>query len=361
MNSVHDFQFNVGVIGATGYIGSPYREEIRQATGAKIIALCGRRNDLLEAAGRQDQADFITNDWREVVEHPEVNLVIVATPDALHHEAVMAVADAGKHLICEKPIGMNAKEAFEMWSAYRDSNAKRVHFVPYWTRYFDIFIKAKEVVESGVLGNIRGIIYRWLNPRPPTMPLTWRDDATLSAGGSIADVGSHSYDTLRWLLGLEAKHVLTHADVITPSKPDLGDINLAEALEHTHSPNYQENRLQRKGTAFDYANIAWEFEGGAVGSIIVSHASFLRKGLAPEIELHGSEASLSVDRFNGELTLFRQDQKAELLAVLPERAVGNRFEKFVFPALRNTLSGLDADYPDLEDGWAGPTFYRRGD
>ena len=76
------------------------------------------------------------------------------------------------------------------------------------------------MVEAGTLGEIRGIIYRWLNPRPPGMPLTWRDDATLSAGGSIADVGSHSYDTLRWLLGREAKRVLTHADVISAPKAD---------------------------------------------------------------------------------------------------------------------------------------------
>lgn len=351
MSEMQNIQFNIGVIGATGYIGAPYREEIRQATGANIIALCGRRRALLQAAGQQDQATLITHDWREVIDHPEVNLVIVATPDALHHEAVMAAATAGKHMICEKPVGMNATETFEMWAAYRDANEKLVHFVPYWTRYFDIIVRAKEVVESGVLGDIRGIIYRWLNPRPPTMPLTWRDDATLSAGGSIADVGSHSYDTLRWLLGLEAKRVLAHADVITPAKLDLGNINLAEALEHTQGAKPAENSSHRKGTAFDYANIAWEFEGGAVGSIIVSHAPFLRKGLAPEIELHGTDASLSVDRFNGVLTLTKQDQPAEVIGNIPEGSLGNRFENFVFPGLRKTLSGLEADYPDLEDGW----------
>lgn len=348
---MHDIQFNVGIIGATGYIGSPYREEIRQATGAKIIALCGRRRNLLEKAGQEDQASLITQDWRAVVEHPEVNLVIVATPDALHYEAVMATAEAGKHLICEKPIGMNAKDAFAMWSAYRDSNQKLVHFVPYWTRYFDIFVEAKKVIEAGTLGDIRGIIYRWLNPRPPGMPLTWRDDATLSAGGSIADVGSHAYDTLRWLLGREANRVLTHADVISAPKADLGRINLAEALEHGEGANQADKHPQRKGTAYDYANIAWEFEGGAVGSIIVSHASFLRKGLAPEIELHGTEASLGVDRFNGKLTLYRQDQEAEVIGIIPETGLGNRFEKFVFPALRQTLSGLDTSHPNLEDGW----------
>ncbi len=104
--------FGVGVLGATGYIGTPYRAEIREARAdARIIALCARRRDLLEAAARQDDAPFISDDWRKVVDHPEVNLVVVATPDAMHHEAVMACAAAGKHVVCEKPIGMNVTEA----------------------------------------------------------------------------------------------------------------------------------------------------------------------------------------------------------------------------------------------------------
>ncbi len=343
-------QFNIGVLGATGYIGTPYREEIRQSTGASIVSLCARRMDLLEAAQKQDQASLITNDWREVVEHPDVNVILVATPDALHYEAVMAAAAAGKHLICDKPIGMNAQEASDMWAAYRDAGAKLVHFVPYWTRYFDIFVRAKAVVESGVLGDIRCIIYRWFNPRPPDMPLTWRDDVSLSAGGSIADVGSHAYDAIRWLLGIEAKRVLTHADVISAPKADLGSINLAEALEYGTKPSG--SSAQRKGTAFDYANIAWEFETDAVGSIIVSHASFLRKGLAPEVELHGTDASLGIDRFNGLLTLWReQGQVLEVVERISSSGLGNRFEKFVFPSLRKMLADGDTSHPNLEDGW----------
>ncbi|HIM68122.1 MAG TPA: Gfo/Idh/MocA family oxidoreductase, partial [Verrucomicrobia bacterium] len=128
-----EFQFNVGVIGATGYIGAPYRAEIREADGARIVALCARRRDLLETAGEEDGADLITVDWREVAQHPDVNFVVVATPDALHHEAVMACADAGKHLLCEKPVGVNAAEAYEMWAAYRDAGL--AHYVPFWTRY----------------------------------------------------------------------------------------------------------------------------------------------------------------------------------------------------------------------------------
>ncbi|MEO1843930.1 MAG: Gfo/Idh/MocA family oxidoreductase, partial [Akkermansiaceae bacterium] len=78
--------FKVGVLGATGYIGAPYRAEIRECGEASIVALCARREELLAKAAEEDGAQLATQNWREVVEHPEVNFVIVGTPDALHHE-----------------------------------------------------------------------------------------------------------------------------------------------------------------------------------------------------------------------------------------------------------------------------------
>ena len=107
---------------------------------------------------------------------------------------------------------VNANEAYEMWAAYRDAGL--LHYVPFWTRFCDPFVRAREVLDSGALGEIHGVVYRWHNPRPMDMPLTWRDDDSLSAAGSIADVGSHAYDTLRWLLGREATRVQAHADTI---------------------------------------------------------------------------------------------------------------------------------------------------
>src|SRR5262249_39604861 len=162
------------------------------------------------------------------------NFVVVATPDALHHEAVMACARLGKHVLCEKPLGTGARQAYEMWAAYRGSGLG--HFVPYWTRYVPVFARARALVAAGLLGEVRAVVYRWHNPRPPDMPFTWRDDVTLSAGGSIADVGSHAYDMVRWILGREATRVLAHAGSLVRAKPDLGAINLEEALRLGEKP-----------------------------------------------------------------------------------------------------------------------------
>ena len=343
-------KFGVGVLGATGYIGTPYRAEIRQAPlDAAIVALCARRRDRLEAAASEDGASFITDDWRAVVEHPAVNLVLVATPDALHHEAVLACAAAGKHVVCEKPVGMNASEASAMWTAYRDRRLG--HFVPYWTRYVPVFIRGRQLIQQGILGEVKAVIYRWHNPRPAAMPFTWRDDADLSASGSIADVGSHAYDTLRWLLNQEAVRVLAHASVLTPPKPDLGAVNLDEALTWGEKRTLRDSPALRGSTAFDFADIAFVLQNGAVGSLILSHATYLRKGLAPELELHGTDASLAIDRLSGHLTLVRPGQAPEELATVANPGFGNRFQKHVFPALRARIAGQPTEHPSLDDGW----------
>jgi predicted dehydrogenase len=341
-------RFGVGVLGATGYIGSPYRAEIRQARDdAEIVALCARRRELLEPAAREDGARFTTDDWRQVVEHPDVNLVVVATPDVFHYEAVMACAAAGKHVVCEKPVGMNAREAHEMATALAGRGLG--HFVPFWTRYVPVFRRAREVVRDGTLGDVRAVIYRWHNPRPAGMPFTWRDDATTSAAGSLADVGSHAYDTLRWLLDQAAVRVLAHAGVITPAKPDLGALNLEEALRRGSGP--ADGAPARRGTAFDYGDIAFELESGAVASMVLSHATYLRKGLAPEVELHGTEASLSIERSSGRLMLVRPGGEPTLFETCPDPGFGNRFSQYVFPAIRDRSKRLPTEHPGLDDGW----------
>ncbi len=343
-------KFRVGVLGATGYIGSPYRDEIRRSgAAAEIVALCARRKSLLEAARKEDGAALATDDWRAVVDHPDIDLVVVATPDALHHEAVMAAAAAGKHLVCEKPIGVDAREAGEMWRAYE--GRALAHFVPFWTRYFPVFARAREHYLSGAIGEIKVVVYRWQNPRPAGMPLTWRDDARLSSAGSIADVGSHAYDTIRWMLGEDAERVLAHAGTISGPKPDLGEINLEEAIDWASSGGSAPHALARRGTTFDYGDVAFTFPSGAVGSLLLSHATFFRKGLAPELELHGTEASLAVDRIHGEITIARADKGPERLERVAEDITENRFADHVFPALRAQLESAASDHPNLYDGW----------
>lgn len=342
--------FRVGVIGATGYIGTPYRREMREADDKfKIVALCARRRGPLEAAAKEDGCDFISDDWRQVAEHPDVNLLVVATPDRLHSQAVMAGIQSGKHIFCDKPVGADSRESFEMWKSCRDAGL--AHFVPFWSRYTALFRRAKDITGSGRLGEVKGIIYRWHNPRPMDIPFTWRDDASLSSAGSIGDVGSHAYDAVRWITGSEARRVLVHADVISLAKPDLGEVNLEEAISWGNVHKIEESEKTKKGTAYDYATIIWEFDNGAIGALILSHSTYLRKGLSPELELHGTKASLSIDRVRGTLSLAQPGQTLPDVEKIDDSGSGNRFSNFVYPALKQRIEGGGSDHPGLEDGW----------
>jgi predicted dehydrogenase len=348
-------KFHVGVIGATGYIATPYRAEMRAvADGFEIAALCARRPEPLAAAAVEDGCGFTTDDWRQVVDHPDVDLVMVTTPDRLHFDAVMAAAKAGKHIFCDKPVGADSKEAAIMWAACRDAGI--AHYVPYWSRYMPLFQRAREIYQAGTLGELKGIMYRWHNPRPASMPFTWRDDASLSAAGSIADVGSHAYDAVRWIVGAEARRVLAHASVITPAKPDLGPVNLAEALDWggTHAASSAEKT--RQGTAFDYATIAWEFANGAVGALTLSHAPFFRKGITPELELHGTDASLALDRVRNTIAIGKPGQDLPEIETLVRGDLPNRFGSHVHPALSARVAGGGADQPGMEDAWRVQVF-----
>ena len=335
----------IGIIGATGYIGTPYRAEIRECNDVRIVALCARRQELLSQAAEEDQAELATAQWQQVVEHSDVDLVMVLTPDALHEEPVLAAASAGKAIFCEKPIGKNISEASSMNRAVETAGV--ASYVPFWTRYVPVFEKAREFIQDGKLGEVRGIMYRWHNPRPPAMPFTWRDDAELSAAGSIADVGSHAYDTLRYLLGEEATRVLTDARTLMPAKPDLGDINLDEAISWGSENATPQGVKRRRGSVPDYAQIAVEFPSGIIGSIVLSHASYLRKGFAPELEIHGTDASLSVNRITGELLIADSPDPARHLETIEDTGHCNRFKSHVFPAFEQPAP----KHPTVRDGW----------
>ena len=135
-----------------------------------------------------------------------------------------------------------------------------------------------------------------------------------------------------------------------PAKPDLGAIDLGEALHWGEAHATDEHRQTRRGTAPDYAQLAVEYPSGIVASITLSHASYLRKGFAPELELHGTLGSLSVDRLRGELHFSNSPDPAQLLETTNIGGDVNRFQEYVLPAFRDQLAGTDVDHPGLDDG-----------
>jgi len=161
---------------------------------------------------------------------------------------------------------------------------------------------------------------------------------------------------LCWMLETEATRVMSHAKIMSPAKPDVGEINLAEAISWGQSGRQSRVSQNRPVTAFDYGSIAFELNAGIVGLLLVSNSPFLRKGLAPEIELHGSDASLAVDRIRSTVTLFQPGDATGDVEFVTDPGPVNRFSQYVFPSLRNRIAGQITEHPGMDDGYRAQLF-----
>jgi predicted dehydrogenase len=140
-------------------------------------------------------------DYREALRDPAVDAVIVATPSALHCEIVVAAARAGRHVLCEKPMAMNAAECDQMLAAIEQAGVTlQIGFM----RRFDAgFVAAKQRVDAGDIGRVVSV--KSLT-HGPTIPKPWMYDIRKS-NGPLSEVNSHDIDTVRWLSGSEFDEV----------------------------------------------------------------------------------------------------------------------------------------------------------
>jgi predicted dehydrogenase len=139
------------------------------------------------------------DDGEKLIHDPEVDAVYVATPPGSHLEYALRVAAAGKPCYVEKPMARSHGECRRMIEAFE--RAKLPLFVAYYRRALPRFVRAKELINGGVLGRVTGCRYRMTRLHRPDPPPQWRLDVTQSGGGIFLDVGSHVLDLLDYLLG----------------------------------------------------------------------------------------------------------------------------------------------------------------
>jgi len=239
-----------------------------------LVAIGGRNASAVEeAAERYGFASAVT-DWREIVADPRVGVFDNLAPNNLHAEPSIAAAEAGKHVVCEKPLGRNADEAFETWQ--RVQAAGVVHMCAFNYRFVPAIRLAREMLEAGEIGEIHhfraAYLQDWLTD--PTTPATWRLDADEAGSGALGDLGAHIIDLGRYLVG-EIASVGALTRTFVPERPG-GKVTVDDAFE-----------------AFV------EFEGGAVGTLEASRFCLGRKN-ALTFEINGSRGSLrfELERIN---------------------------------------------------------------
>lgn len=185
--------------GRAGMIhGRNFASSIRNG---QLTAVCDPSPEALKNAQAELGCQYAYSDYKEALKNPEINAVIIVTPTVYHKEIAVASAEAGKHILCEKPLAMNEAECRAIIDAASANQVKLQ--VGFMRRFDESFQEAKRVIDAGEIGDV--VLVKSLT-HGPSEPKPWMYDIKKS-NGPIGEVNSHDLDTLRWLTGSEVASI----------------------------------------------------------------------------------------------------------------------------------------------------------
>ena len=235
----------------------------------RLVALAGRDAAAVRDAAQRFGFDEPVGDWRALVADARVQLFDNCGPNGVHAEPTIAAARAGKHVICEKPLGRDAGEAYATWQAVEATGVK--HMCAFNYRFVPAVRLARELLEAGELGELRHFRGSYLQDwnAAAEAPKVWRLDRALAGSGALGDLGAHVIDLARYLVGeIEAVSGCTRTFV---RERDGGAVDVDDAVA-----------------------AAVEFANGAAGTIEASRMALGRKN-ALSFEINGSRGSLAFE------------------------------------------------------------------
>jgi predicted dehydrogenase len=185
----------------------------------RLVSICGRNEEAAAEAAKRYGYEAYTTDWRKLVADERIQLFDNGAPNYQHAEPCIAAAAAGKHVICEKPLGRTTEESHRMLEAVTKAGVK--HMVGYNYRFVPAIRQMRDLIESGALGRIYHFraqyLQEWLLPHYAT-PFTWRVDKAQCGSGALGDLGAHIIDLARFLVG-EPKAVSATTRTFTSERP----------------------------------------------------------------------------------------------------------------------------------------------
>ena len=241
----------------------------------RLVSIAGRNEEAVAEAARRYGFEGYVTDWRELVQDERIALFDNSGPNNLHTEPSIAAAEAGKHVICEKPLGRDANESHEAWQRVDAAGVK--HMCAFNYRFVPAVRLARQMIEAGELGEIFHFRGRYLQEWAvdPDSPIVWRMSKEAAGSGALGDLGAHVIDLARYLLAQE--------------------VTTVSALTRT----FIESREGTKVDVDDAIEAAVEFSGGALGTLEASRfCPGRRNGLS--FEINGSKGSIAfnLERLN---------------------------------------------------------------
>ncbi len=303
----------IGIIGAGNNTRKRHIPGFQEIDGVEITTVANRSRESSEKVAAQFGIPAVAGHWREVIESPDVDAVMIGTWPYLHREASVAALEAGKHVLTEARMAMNVEEAEAMLAASRKHPELVAQIVPA-PMSLDVDATVRELVDAGELGKLRevGVTHTAGQHADPSAPLTWRQNRKLS-GVNMLSLGIYHEMVLRWVEG-DPEDIQADGQVFTPRRrdPETGEEVEVEIPESV--------------------SVLGRFPGGLR---LVYHFS----GVEPvqprnEMRLNGSKAGLRFDVAGQKLFLARIGGREDAVDVPPERRRGWQVEADFVASIR---------------------------
>lgn len=261
-------------------------------------AVCGRTKDKVAAFAERWGWERAETNALRMVRSDDIDLVDVTTPNNSHHKIVMAALAAGKAVVCEKPLAMNAAQAAEMARAAKKAKARNMVWFNY--RRCPAVGLAKRLIEEGRIGRVYHVRATYLQDwiMDPEFPMVWRLDKRVAGSGAHGDLNAHIIDLARHLVG-EFAEVVGAAETFIKERPKLEDIDSALGAKA--------GKGMGKVTVDDAVAFLARMECGALATFEATRFAAGRKN-HNRIEINGSKGTLTwcFERMN-ELEFFSLD------------------------------------------------------
>jgi predicted dehydrogenase len=274
------------VIG-TGFIGTVHVEALRRI-GVRIAGVLGSTPERGAARARTLGVAQAYPSLAALLDDPDVRVVHVTSPNDLHHEQAMAALEAGKHVVCEKPLAMTASESASLVAAAGRTGL--VNATNFNIRYYPLNQHAREMVAEGELGDVRLVtghyFQDWL-----LLDTDWNWRLQPDRGGAlraVGDIGSHWLDLMTFVTGQRVSAVMADLTTFIPTRQEpTGPVE-------TFATDRAGDTTAREIATEDTASILLRFDGGARGALSVSQISAGRKN-SLQYEIAGSRSSWAWD------------------------------------------------------------------
>jgi predicted dehydrogenase len=256
----------------------------------QLELLVGRKPETTADRARQLGWERWSTDWHAAIADPGIDIIDICTPGDTHAEIAVAALEAGKHVLCEKPLANSVADAERMTRAAEAARAEGiVAMCGFSYRRAPALALARRFVAGGRLGAIRHVRAQYLQDwlRDPAAPLTWRLDKAQAGSGALGDIGAHSIDTAQWLTGHSITEVSATMRTFVTERPERSEVvglGGRGDMDAARGPV----------TVDDAVAFTASFSGGALGVFEATRMATGRRN-ANRIELNGERGSIAFD------------------------------------------------------------------